>query len=193
MKKIFAEFDHEGVFVYQAFKSQTVERAARAGRFVAGFNRHRTTWIKPSFSWILHRSKYATKHRMTGIAKIKLSHEGFRSILRQSVPTEFDGALYASRAEWQRALDQSEIRHQWDPDRDLRGRPRERRAIQIALRGSVIHSYVDEWTLDIVDVTELAQSLGEAVRARRTSLPKTPELSIYEVEAELSERLGADS
>lgn len=190
MKRIFAEFDKEGIYVYQAFKLKTVLRAAAAGRFGQGFNRERTTWIKPSFAWILQRSKYATKHRMDGIAKIKLCHEGFLEILKQSITTEYDSRLYPSRTAWRRALDLSEVRHQWDGDKDLRGRPNDRRAIQIALSGSIVANYVDEWTLGITNVTDLAQDIGKAVRGKSKQLPESPELRDYEVESSLALKLG---
>ncbi|MDF1660345.1 MAG: DUF4291 family protein [Planctomycetota bacterium] len=190
MKRIYAEFDDDGIFVYQAFKHKTVLRAAAAGRFGTGFNRDRVTWIKPSFAWLLHRSVYATKHRMDGIAKIKLCHEGFLEILNQSISTEYDERFFPTRTAWRRALDLSEVCHQWDGDRDLRGRPNDRRAIQIALSGSIVEKYVDEWTLGIEDVTALAQSIGKAVRGKVKKLPECPELGIYELESSLSSKLG---
>lgn len=192
MKRIYAQYDDDGIFVYQAFKHKTVVRAAAEGRFGKGFNRDRMTWIKPSFAWILHRSAYATKHRMDGIAKIKLSHEGFLEILNQSINTEFDERLYPSKTAWRRALDLSEVRHQWDGDRDYKCRPTDQYAIQIALSGAIVGKYVEEWTLGIEDVTDLARAVGEAVRNKKR-IPECPELSVYDVDANLSSKLGIES
>ena len=193
MKRIYADYDQEGVFVYQAFKAKTVLKATAIGRFGTGFNRNRSTWIKPSFGWMLQRSGYASKHRQDGIARIKISHEGFLAILNQSIHTEFDERSGSSRLFWRRALDLTEVRHQWDPDRDLRGRPNERRAIQIGLSGATVHRYVDEWILGIEDVTELAKEIGRAVKSRMKVLPPCPELKVYELNSELSTKLGIDS
>ena len=77
------------------------------------------TWIKPSFGWMLYRSGYATKHRQTRIVRIKLTHEGFRTVLEAGIATTFDPHLFASRELWESALRTSEVRYQWDPERDL--------------------------------------------------------------------------
>ena len=82
-RQIYAAYDDEGVYVYQAFKPSIVKAALDKGTFGAGFNMERMTWIKPSFGWILYRSGYATKTRQEAILKIKLTHEGFLKILRR--------------------------------------------------------------------------------------------------------------
>src|SRR3954470_22564826 len=118
MKHVRAAFDAEGVFVYQAFRPEIAEEAVRLGTFGRGFNLQRMTWIKPSFGWVLYRSGYATKHRQERILKIKLRHEGFLTILRRGVPTIHNPDLYPTPHEWRAALDRSEVRFQWDPDRN---------------------------------------------------------------------------
>ena len=116
-KVIYATYDDEGIYVYQAFKPSTVQAALEKGTFGQGFSLDRMTWIKPSFGWMLYRSGNATKSRQEAILKIKLSHDGLLSILRQSVKTTYSPDLYASVDAWKRALDASDVRHQWDPDR----------------------------------------------------------------------------
>ena len=45
-----AEFDEEGVYVYQAFRDSIADYALAHGRFGGpDFNPARMTWIKPSF------------------------------------------------------------------------------------------------------------------------------------------------
>ena len=61
MRKIFANYDEEGIYVYQAFKPTIVAAALKHGTFDKGFSLDRMTWIKPSFGWMLYRSGYATK------------------------------------------------------------------------------------------------------------------------------------
>ena len=68
-----AEWDEEGVFVYQAFKDSIADWALENQRFGGPeFNPRRMTWIKPSFAWVLYRSEYARKDNQTRILKIKL-------------------------------------------------------------------------------------------------------------------------
>ena len=89
-KVIYADYDDEGVFVYQAFKPKIVAVAVELNKFGKGFGVDRISWIKPSLGWMLRRSKYATKHRMEAIARIKLNHASWLEILHQSIPTHFD-------------------------------------------------------------------------------------------------------
>lgn len=184
-RQILAAFDNEGIFVYQAFKSSIVEEAIQKGTFGKGFNLERMTWIKPSFGWMLYRSGYASKHRQERILKIKLSHEGFEKILSQGIPTSFDDNIFTSKQEWKRSLDRSEVRYQWDPDRDLSLRPLERRALQLGIRGTMVQNYVNSWILDLEDVTHLAHSIRVAVENKQKDMPNVPEEVLYEVSPEI--------
>lgn len=188
-KQIYAAYDDEGIFVYQAFKPSTVQAALEKGTFDKGFSLDRMTWIKPSFGWMLYRSGYATKSRQEAIVKIKLTHEGILSILGQSVKTTYDPDLYPTVDAWKQALDASDVRHQWDPERALDGYRLDRRAIQIGMRGETVHRYVHEWIIGLEEVTALAHAVKAAVDAS-ASLPAVPEERVYEVDEELGRRLG---
>lgn len=189
MKQIIANYDEEGIFVYQAFKPKIVQNALKKGTFGTGFNRDRMTWIKPSFGWMLHRSKYATKHRQEAILKIKISHEGFVNILSQSIETYFREELFSNEEEWRIALKNSEVRHQWDPDRDLRGYKVEQRAIQIGILGETVARYVDEWIISLEEVTSLAHQIHQAVKGK-ANFPSVPQEEVYEVNPKLQQHLG---
>ena len=64
-----AEFDEEGVYVYQAFRDSIADYALAHGRFGGpDFNPARMTWIKPSFAWMLYRCGYGhNEHTRTKI------------------------------------------------------------------------------------------------------------------------------
>lgn len=190
MRNVFASYDEQGIWVYQAFKPSIVESALLRGTLDKGFSLDRMTWIKPSFGWMLYRSGYASKHRQEAILKIKISHEGFREILSQSVETSFNPDLYESENHWRLALDHSEVRHQWDPDRSLIGERLERRAIQIGIRGETVQKYVRTWIIGLEEVTELAKRIGQAVREKRKETPEVPAEIEYTVSRELQQRLG---
>lgn len=189
-KQILAHHDAEGIWVYQAFKPSIVQAALARGTFGKGFGMDRMTWIKPSFGWMLHRSGYATKHRQEAILKIKLSHRAFTTILAHSVQTSYSPDLHATEREWRSALERSKVRHQWDPDRDPYGCKLPRRAIQIGIRGEILHSYVhDGWIISLADVSALAREIHTAVREKR-NLPEVPAETVYRVDAALGRRLG---
>jgi hypothetical protein len=54
-----ASYDSTTIVVYQAYSPAIADAALRAGRFVPPFSFNRMTWIKPSFLWLMHRSKWA--------------------------------------------------------------------------------------------------------------------------------------
>lgn len=191
-KRVFADFDEDGIWVYQAFRVSTVAEAVRRQKFGKGFSLDRMTWIKPSLGWMLHRSEYATKRRQEAIARIKLSHEGFVQILQQGIPTSFDPTLFDSETVWGMALTRSDVRYQWDPDRDLQGFKRQRRAIQLGIRGRTVEQYVEEWVRGIEDITALAPKIGEAVKHRVKDVPVVPEEREFPLAPKLKHLLGYD-
>ncbi|MCB9753856.1 MAG: DUF4291 domain-containing protein [Myxococcales bacterium] len=174
-REIWADYDDEGIVVYQAFKPSIAAAAVRAQTFPKGqgFNRARMTWIKPSFGWMLHRSDYARKRRMQAILRIRLRRAGLLELLAQAISTSFEPSVHADEETWRRALDASEVRYQWDPDRDLETRPLARRALQLGIRGDAVQRYVDDWILGIEERTELAHQLHDAIQRRRP-LPAGP-------------------
>lgn len=191
-KRIRGWHDTEGIYVYQAFRPAIVQVAVAKGTFGAGFTLDRMTWIKPSFGWMLHRSGYATKSRQEAIARIHLSHEGFHAILEQAVPTAFDARIFDSERAWTAALNQSDVRYQWDPDRDLRDGKNSWRAIQLGIRGDTIYRYVHEWILGIEEVTDLAHDIRDAVLRRDRVLPSVPVETEYPIPATLQQIMGYD-
>ena len=190
LKKVYAHFDEEGVYVYQAFKPATVKFAVENGTFGKGFGLDRITWIKPSLGWMLRRSEYASKHRMEAIAKIKLSHEAWIEILSQSIETHWNPSLFSVEDDWKQKLDKSDVIHQWDPERDLQGKRLERQAIQIGIRGEVIKKYVQEYITGVEDITALALKIGEIVKKRGSKFPEVPEEKEYPFSDELKRKLG---
>ncbi|MEN7551725.1 DUF4291 family protein [Rapidithrix thailandica] len=189
-KLIYADYDEEGVYVYQAFKPQTVQTAVALGTFGKGFGLDRISWIKPSFGWVLRRTKYGTKNRMQGIAKIKLSHQAFHEIISQSIESHWNQNVFASEDVWRNRLNSSDVIHQWDPERDLIGRRLERQAIQIGIRGEVIKKYVSDYIIGVEDVSSLAHEISRIKKGGATNFPGVPEEKEYPISEELFFRLG---
>src|SRR5437879_9853464 len=108
-----------------------------------------------------YRSANATAHRPERILEIKLPHEAFLTILRQAVPTSYNPRVHATEVQWRTALAKTEVRYQWDPDRDWRLRKLARRAIQLGLQGAIVRQYVD-WIVGLEDTTALAHTCQRA-------------------------------
>lgn len=189
-RQIYAAYDDEGIYVYQAFRPSIVQAALERGTFGGGgFNMDRMTWIKPSFGWMLYRAGYAMKEGQEGVLKIKLSHDGFRQVLEWAVESTWNRGVFDSEEAWQLALRNSPVRLQWDPDRNLKGGKLERRAIQLGLRGKAVYAYVNEWIIGLEEVTSLAHTI-KAARDSNREMPAVPEERVYPVSDELVQRLG---
>lgn len=183
-------YDDEGVYVYQAFSPRIVEVAVANGTFGKGFGLERTSWIKPSFGWTLHRSEYGRKHRMEAIARIKLHHWAWLEILAQSAPAHFDHDCYEDELAWRTALNRCQVVMQWDPDRGLDGRPTGKPAIQLGLKETILPRYVNEFIIRVEDATALARQCGEVARNRSNNWPDVPQEREYVIaDAELARRV----
>lgn len=154
MKIINAVYDDSTVRVYQAFNSRIAGEAVMFGTFGKSFKRERMTWIKPSFLWIMYRSGWAEKENQEHILAIDIKRTGFDEILENAVLSSYNERMDISRDEWKTKIAVSEIRCQFDPDRDIYGNPQQIRAIQLGLRGDAVRKYIDEWIVGITDITE---------------------------------------
>lgn len=189
-RQIRVSSDGEGVFVYQAFTPRIVEVALRNGTFGEGFGRSRMTWIKPSFGWMLYRSGYAEKNNQERILRIKITHEGFHTLLENAVTSDFKSSNAADHSQWQEAVQQSKVVIQWDPDRDLHLRKIQgQRAIQIGIGPQLVGDYVGKWIIGLEDVTNHAKRIAAEVVAGKDPRHPFPE-SVYEVPVHTAERLG---
>ncbi|MDE6782016.1 MAG: DUF4291 domain-containing protein [Ruminococcus sp.] len=154
MKKINAVYNDETIRVYQAFNERIACEAVTLGTFGQSFSRGRMTWIKPSFLWMMYRSGWAEKENQEHILAIDIKREGFDEIVRNAVMSSYSEKLGVTREEWKKQIAVSEVRCQFDPDRDIYGNPLPVRAIQLGLRGSMVEKYINNWIVQITDITE---------------------------------------
>lgn len=166
-KEIRAHFDETTIRVYQAYNNKIADEAVRLGTFGQNFKMERMTWIKPSFLWMMYRSGWATKEGQERILAIDIKREGFEEIVKNAVLSSFNESNYTSLEEWQDKLKNSEVRCQWDPDRDIHGNPLNKRAIQLGLKGSMVYKYVNEWIVSVSDITEEVIKIREAIESKR--------------------------
>jgi hypothetical protein len=177
-KIIRAQFDDKTIRVYQAFNSKIADEAAGLGSFGSSFKLDRMTWIKPSFLWMMYRSGWATKEGQERILAIDIKRTGFDTILENVVLSSFNSAIHDSYEKWKLSLESSNVRCQWDPDRDIYGNPLRRRAVQLGLKDIMVKNYVSDWIVKINDITEYVISMREAIKERtftENMLPDEPE------------------
>lgn len=146
--------------VYQAYNDAIADSALAHKKFVSPpFKMERTTWIKPSFLWMMYRSGWAAKENQQRILAIDISHQGFQWALEHSCLSHFDSTIHASYEEWRRLKNNSPVVIQWDPERDIHLNKLDHRAIQIGLTPLAAKRYVEEWIVDISDVTATTQKI----------------------------------
>jgi hypothetical protein len=163
-REIRAEYDEHTITVYQAYSPIIALPAIENNNFVSPpFKMTRMTWIKPSFLWMMYRSGWAIKEGQEHILKIKIKREGFEWALQNSCLSHFDKEVYNSVEEWRTIKDNSPVRIQWDPERDLNLNPLNHRAIQIGLSGIAVEKYVSDWIVSIEDITSFSKELNQLV------------------------------
>lgn len=151
---ILAQFDEESIIVYQAYHATIGHFAIKHGYLGGDFKMSRMTWIKPNFLWMMYRSGWGTKENQEVTLALRLHRPAFDEILEKAVYSTYDPTMYSSQEKWKQEVGESDVRLQWDPDHDPSGKPLERRAIQLGLRGNTLHKLVNEWIVEIIDMTE---------------------------------------
>ena len=152
-KVILAQYDDESVTVYQAYRPEIGNFAAKNGYFGGEFKLSRMSWIKPNFLWMMYRCGWASKQGQEVVLAIRIRREAFDQILSLAIHSSFKSKIYESRDAWKTAVQSSDVRLQWDPDHSPDGAKLERRAIQLGLRGSVLERYSREWIIEINDIS----------------------------------------
>jgi hypothetical protein len=189
-RHILAQFDAESVVVYQAYNPAIGHFAALHGYFGGGFGMNRMSWIKPNFLWMMYRSGWGTKENQEVTLAVRLGRDAFDEVLRQAVHSTFVPEVYGSQEAWKQAVAGSDVRLQWDPDHDPAGRPVERRAIQLGLRGEVLARYAQDWLLGIDDISDFVrEQRANAVESYERLV--TPREQVYPAaDPEVARRLG---
>jgi hypothetical protein len=189
-RHILAQFDEGSVIVYQAYRPAIGHFAAEHGYFGGEFSLSRMSWIKPTFLWMMYRCGWATKEGQEVVLAVRLKRSAFDEILSLAVHSTFVPEVYGTEDAWKRTVTGSDVRLQWDPDHDPAGRPVERRAIQLGLRGEVLARYAKEWLLDVQDISAFVHEQKANAKAPYDRLV-TPREEVYPVaDPEVGTRLG---
>ncbi len=110
-----------------------------------------------------------------------MKREGFDEIVKKSVISAFRESGVTSINDWRKKLQNSEVRCQWDPDRDIYGNPIGRRAIQLGIKGEMVKKYVNDWIVNITDITEEVIKIRTSIEKQEFSENMLPLEKIYKV------------
>lgn len=166
-QQIRAVYNEQTIRVYQAYSDPIANAALLNQTFVSPpFKMERMTWIKPSFLWMMYRAGWGFKDNgQNRILAIDIRREGFEWALAHSCLSHRDPIT--SEQAWQQLKENSPVRIQWDPERDLLLRPLEHRAIQIGLSKEAVQHYVNQWIVSITEVTPLAHQIYALVQKNK--------------------------
>ncbi len=181
MKEIRAVYTDETIRVYQAYNRIIAEEAVRNGTFGAHFSMERMTWIKPSFLWMMYRCGWAQKENQEHVLAIDIRRSCFDQAVKGAVISNYSEDLGISREKWQKRVKESDIRVQWDPEKDINGNNLPYRSIQIGLRGNAVKEYVHDWIVGITDITEYVNELNALRNNGRDIQEQLPKEAVYQI------------
>jgi hypothetical protein len=191
---ILGHFDETSLLVYQAFNERIAGYALEHQRFGGpDYAFSRMSWIKPNFLWMMYRSGWASKDGQERILAIRIGRDHIEKILAAAVNSSFLPGIHASREAWASDLEQSEVRLQWDPDHDPRGRKLMRRAIQLGMKGSMLRAFATEWIISIEDMTEFVTEQRQHLSGAESRLQVVREAVLPVFDPALRTRLRLDA
>jgi hypothetical protein len=167
---VIAQFDEASLIVYQAFNDDVARYAVEHQHFGGpAYDFGRTTWLKPSFLWMMYYSGWARKENQENVLAIRIRKEGFDEILKS--------------AELHRAEDTApatgEVILEWHTYHDLFGNKTGRKAAKIGLNGAMLRRFNEEWILSVENITPYVQQQQKLVREDRLNELQLPHERAY--------------
>ena len=180
-KKIRAVYTDETIRVYQAYNKTIAEEAVKNGTFGAHFSMTRMTWIKPSFLWMMYRCGWAQKENQAHVLAIDIKRTGFDKAVNSAVISTFSDDLGITKEEWQKQVKESDVRVQWDPEKDIDGNNLPYRSLQLGLRGNAVNEYVHDWIVKVTDITDYVNELNALRISKGDISDKLPKETVYTI------------
>lgn len=158
-KEIRAFYTDDFIRVYQAYGDNIINDIEKNGTLSPpSFSLTRMTWIKPSFCWMMYRSGWGYKDaKQNNILAIDITHEGFLWCLQHAVLSKQHPNL--SLEAFTALKQNAPVVIQWDPERDIRLNKQEQRSIQIGIKNEAVTKYVNEWIVQITNITTDCQQI----------------------------------
>lgn len=183
-REIRANFDRDSIVVYQAYSDAIANAALKHQRFMAPFSFRRMTWIKPSFLWLMHRSRWGNRSGQERTLAIRMTREGWNHALSMGILTHPEPEVFSNPDEWRRKFQAADVHIQWDTERSIRGAGRNHYSIQVGIGRGLIQNYVEDWITEIVDLSGTVSKISRLLKAgqRRQAEKQLPTEQRYEVD-----------
>ena len=177
-RHILAQYDEYSIIVYQAYRPEIGLFAAEHQYFGGAFSLSRMSWIKPNFLWMMYRSSWGQAPGQEIVLAIRLKRRFFDEVLKAAVPSSYDSQIFSTNEKWRHAVQNSDVRLQWDPDHNPAGNKHNRRAIQLGLRNEMIEIYSKKAIVEIIDVSDFIAEQRENISSNLNDLI-TPKEDVY--------------
>jgi hypothetical protein len=141
---------------------------------------------------MMERSNWARKPGQEHVLAIRITRAGWEGALAHAVLSIYRPGVYADYDDWKGQLERTLVVVQWDPERTIRGKSLPHKRIQVGLSRHIIQRYVEEWTVEIRDVTPLVRKLDGLMRSGHADQAEAqlPRERVYPVPAAVARRLG---
>lgn len=100
--------------------------------------------------------------------------KGFDELIKAGCIAKYEECEELAYEEWREKLSSTDVRIQWDPERNIYGKPQEERSIQIGIKKDALTKYL-ECIVKIEDITDFVHEQKRLFDERRMSeldLPK---------------------
>lgn len=180
-KEIRAVYTNNSIRVYQAFTKEIANEAIENRKFGAHFRTNRMTWIKPSFLWMMYRCNWAENENQEHVLAIDLKRDAFDYIVQNAVLSTYSYECGISFSKWKQLIKESDIRCQWDPERDIWGNALNYRTIQLGLRGQSLIHYINDWIINITDITSFVKEINLKRNTGVDIIQDLPKETVYKI------------
>ncbi len=180
------------IIVYQAYNNAIADFALENQYFGGtSFSYSRMSWIKPNFLWMMYRCGWAEKENQERVLGIWINKSDFDFILNESVFSSYQENIYKTRVKWKQELVNKSVRLQWDPDHDIYGNKKERKAIQLGIKGNLLEKYGKEMISEIIDLTDYVKQQKEIIDSGEIDKLQVPKEWVYKPKnVEIIEQIG---
>jgi hypothetical protein len=107
----------------------------------------------------MYRAGYSLKDsRQARILALKMKREGFINLLRRAELTHGQKDI-GGQKNIENDSHSAKVKVQWDPERTPKLEKLQHRSIQIGIPGALVEQWVEEWIVEIDDITTRAREL----------------------------------
>ena len=127
----------------------------------------------------MYRCGWAQKENQEHVLAIDIKRTGFDKAVNSAVISTFSDDLGITKEEWQKQVKESDVRVQWDPEKDIDGNNLPYRSLQLGLRGNAVNEYVHDWIVKVTDITDYVNELNALRISKGDISDKLPKETVY--------------